>query len=338
MKKDIDWKNIGFSYMDTGTYVKVECRDGSWGSMKVCHDPLVNIHIAATCLHYGQECFEGLKAFTQQDGAIRIFRPHENAARMIGSAARLCMQAPPVELFTCAVREAISKNLEFVPPYGYGASMYVRPLLIGTSPRIGVQPAQDFLFIVLVMPVGPLYRNGFLPIRGYVHDSYDRAAPRGVGHAKVGGNYATALKPDLEAKQKGYPISLYLDSSDHVHIEEFGTSNFFGITRDGRYVTPSSSSILASITNKSLEVIARDLGLTVERRPVLLDELEEFVEVGACGTAAVVTPVHSLTYKDRIYTFGDGNEAGATTTKIYNELLGIQFGEIPDRHNWLAAL
>jgi branched-chain amino acid aminotransferase len=338
MKKDIDWKNIGFSYTDTGTYVKVEYRKGAWGPIQVCRDPLVNIHVAATCLHYGQECFEGLKAFTQKDGVVRIFRPQENARRLISSATRLCMQPPSAELFTSAVREAISQNLDWVPPYGFGASMYVRPLLIGTSPRIGVSPSEEFLFIVLVMPVGPYYRNGFVPIRGYIHDCYDRAAPKGTGTTKCGGNYATALKPDIEAKQNGYPISLYLDSSDHLYIEEFGTSNFFAITHDRKYVTPASNSILASITNKSLETIAHDIGLTVERRPVKVDELENFLEVGACGTAAIVTPVYSLTYKGRAYTFGKENEAGETLTNIYNELQAIQFGEVPDRHNWMLGI
>jgi branched-chain amino acid aminotransferase len=338
VKNDIDWKNIGFSYRDTGTYVQVECKGGSWDSIRACHEPFAKIHIAATCLHYGQECFEGMKAFTRKDGTVAIFRPRENAQRLINSALRLCMQPPSVELFTEAVREAIKLNMNYVPPYGTGASLYIRPLLIGTSPCVGVQPSQDYLFIVIVMPVGPYYKNGFVPIRGYVHDEYDRASPHGVGDVKVGGNYASALKPDVEAKKKGYPISLYLDSSDHLHIDEFGTSNFIGITGDRKYVTPASSSILPSITNRSLEVLARDFGMTVERRPVRLTELRDFIEVGACGTAAVITPVYSLTYKDTVYTFGREDQAGETLTRLYHELQGIQYGEMADRHSWCEKL
>lgn len=334
----MNWKNLGFSYVDTGTHVRVECKNGSWGSIQACHEPFAQIHIAATCLHYGQECFEGLKAFTQKDGTVTIFRPDENAQRLISSASRLCMEAPSEKLFTDAIRKAIELNRDFVPPYGTGASLYIRPLLIGTSPRVGVQPSQDYLFIVLVMPVGPYYKQGLMPIRGYVHDEYDRAAPRGLGNIKAGGNYATALKPDMEAKKKGFPISLYLDSSDHLHIDEFGTSNFIAITKDRKYVTPASHSILPSITNKTLATLASDLGLTVERRPILLAELKDFAEVGACGTAAVITPIYSLTYKDQVFTFGKEDKPGETLTKLYNELQGIQYGEIKDRHDWCVKV
>jgi branched-chain amino acid aminotransferase len=338
VKKNIDWENIGFAYMDTGSFVRAEYKNGQWHDIEICTDPKISIHIAATSLHYGQSCFEGLKAFTQKNGNIATFRPDENAKRLIESANRLLMQPPTEELFINAVNSVIRNNLHYVPPYGTGASLYVRPLLIGSSPHVGLHTSEEYIFYVLTMPVGPYYKNGFFPVNAYIQNDYDRAAPLGVGHIKAAGNYAAGMKPDMECKKKGYPICLYLDSVSHTYIDEFGTSNFFAITRDKKYVTPKSSSILGSITNKSLQILAQDFGLTVEKRQIHVSEIEQFVEVGACGTAAVITPIYSITYGDKKYTFGEKSESGNILTKLYNNLQDIQYGEIEDRHGWMFSV
>lgn len=338
MQKNIDWENIGFQYMGTDSFVKVEYRQGSWGKCITCTDPMIPLHVAATCLHYGQACFEGLKAFTQKNGVVASFRPQENAKRMLFTAERMLMVAPSVELFLEVVNTAIRNNIDYVPPYGTGASLYIRPLLIGVTPRVGLQSSEDFDFYVLVMPVGPYYKGGFFPIKARVHEQYDRAAPKGVGNVKVGGNYGAAMKGDMELKKSGYPISLYLDSTTHTYIDEFGTSNFIGITTDKKYVTPQSSSILKSITNMSLQTIVKEYGFSVEQRPVLFSEIEKFVEIGACGTAAVITPVHSITRGDRVYSFGKPDQAGDMLTCLYKHLQGIQYGEREDRYNWMEPV
>jgi branched-chain amino acid aminotransferase len=335
MAKNIDWKNLGFQYMQTEKYVKCEFRNGKWGSVETCADPHITLHIAATCLHYGQACFEGLKAFCRKDGAVAMFRPDENAKRLISSARRLVMEPPPQELFLSAAEKLIKLNKSYVPPYGTGASLYLRPLLIGSSPHIGVHPSEEYVFIMLATPMGPYYRNGFYPVKAYVQEQYDRAAPRGVGNIKAGGNYAAGMMGDLDGKEKGYPICLYLDSASRKYIDEFGTSNFLAITRKGAYVTPDSSSVLPSVTNMSLQTIARDFGCAVERRKVPVTELAQFAEAGACGTAVVITPVYSIQHGKKLYTFGKEHEAGPTLTKLYNEITGIQCGEIEDRHHWM---
>lgn len=338
MALQIDWKNLGFQYMQTDSYVRIDYTNGKWGSIQVCKDTMMQLHVAATCLHYGQACFEGLKAFSQEDGSIVIFRPDENARRMIDTANRLMMIAPPVELFNEAVKAVVLENKEWVPPFGTGASLYLRPLLIGSSPHVGIHPSEDYVFILLCMPVGPYYKDGFFPVKALVQEAYDRAAPHGVGNVKAAGNYASGMMGDFSGKASGYPISLYLDSSSHKYIDEFGTSNFFGITKDNRYVTPASSSILPSITNKSLQVIAADMGMNVECRPILFDEISNFTEIGACGTAAVITPVYSVTRGDKTYTFGNERQAGVVLTKLFKAIQGIQYGEIEDRHNWLFKI
>jgi branched-chain amino acid aminotransferase len=338
MSTTIDWKNIGFAYRDTGCFIKTACIGGHWGSVETCIDPTIPLHVAATCIHYGQACFEGLKAFTRKDGTIAVFRPQDNAQRMIDTARRLLMEPPSVELFMEAVNGAIKKNLDYVPPYGTGASLYIRPLLIGTSPHVGLHPSEDYALYVLVMPVGPYYKDGFVPIKGIIQEDYDRAAPKGVGNVKVAGNYAAGMRGDFEAKAKGYAISLYLDSATRTYLDEFSTSNFLGITADKRYVTPKSGSILPSITNKSLMQLAEDMGFTIENRPVRVDELSTFVEVGACGTAAVITPIHSITYGEKVFSYGDPYTAGETLTKLYKNLQAIQYGEATDRHQWMAPL
>lgn len=336
--KEIDWKNLGFSYMQTDCFVKSEYKNGMWGPLERCDDPHITLHIAATCLHYGQACFEGLKAFTRKDGSIAVFRPDENARRMADTASRLVMEAPPTGLFIEACKKVIGLNRRYVPPYGTGASLYLRPFLIGSSPHIGVHASEEYVFIMLVSPMGPYYKNGFFPVKAYVQEEYDRAAPRGVGHVKAGGNYAAGMRGDLAGKEKGYPVCLYLDSVEHKYIDEFGTSNFCGITKAGAYVTPDSRSILPSITNKSLLVLAQDMGLAAERRRVAVTELRDFAEVGACGTAVVITPVYSLLHGETLYTFGREDQAGPVLTKLYNEIRGIQDGDIADRHGWMVAV
>ncbi len=338
MSKNIDWKNLGFNYLDVGSYVKVEYKNGSWGDIIECKEPFINIHVASTCLHYGQACFEGVKAFTQKNGTIATFRPDENALRLRASAERLVMEAPSVDLFIEASNAALKLSKDYIPPYGTGASMYIRPLLIGTSPMIGVNPSEEYELYILTMPVGPYYKDGFLPISAYIQENYDRAAPKGVGYVKAGGNYAAGMKANREAKSKGYPICLFLDSAEHKYIDEFGTSNFIGITADNKYVTPKSSSILPSIINKSLQTLAEDFGFKVEKRPVLASELDQFIEVGACGTAAIITPINSISYKNNLFTYGDKNIAGENLTKLYNELQSVQYGEHEDKHHWMVSL
>lgn len=338
MAADLDWKNLGFQYMDTGAFVRISYKNGEWQQPELLSDPVITLHVAATALHYGQTAFEGLKVFSRKDGSAAAFRPEENAKRLNDSARRLLMQELPVEKFMEALSLLAKENKEFIPPYGTGASFYVRPLLIGAGPRVGVQPADEYDFYMLGMPVGPYYKDGFFPVNALVQTDFDRAAPKGVGNVKAGGNYAAGMMGDKAAKSKGYSIALYLDAREHKYIDEFGTSNFIGITEDKKYVTPDSLSILPSITNASLQILAEDFGFTVEKRPVAFDEISEFSEVGACGTAAVITPVYSITYGDKTLTFGSEDKAGEELTKLFNELQGIQYGDVEDRHNWMVTL
>lgn len=338
MTKDIDWKNLGFAYMDTNGYVKASYRDGKWGAVEVHTDPMINIHISATALHYGQSCFEGLKVFSDKEGNVSCFHPRENAARMQRTAERTMMIAPPTELFLEAITKVVQVNKEFVPPHGTGASLYVRPLLMGASPIIGLSPSTEYDFYVLVTPVGPYYKNGFFPVNAYVQDAYDRSAPRGVGHVKVAGNYAASLMPDSLVREKGFPITLYLDAKHNKYVDEFGTSNFIGITEDKKYKTPSSHSILPSITNKSLQILAQDMGYEIVKEDIAIDSVEQFSEVGACGTAAVITPIASITHGEKKYSFGNPDKAGDTLTALFKELQGIMYGDIDDRHNWMFRI
>ena len=332
----LDWKNLGFDYLPTNAFIQTDYAGGKWSELEVKKDPHLTLHIAANCLHYGQACFEGLKAFTTKSGKVVIFRPDRGARRLIGSATRICMQSPPEDMFIEACKMAIRENPEFVPPYGTGASLYIRPLLIGTQPLVGVNPSETYTFVVFVTPVGPYYKDGFFPVKAVVIDDFDRAAAQGVGQTKVAGNYAAGLMSGIKAKKQGYPIVLYTDPVEHKHIDEFGTSNFLGITDEGEYKTPDSPSILRSITNASLQVLAEEYGLNVVRDRIPLDELSQFKEVGACGTAAVITPIYSITRGKQTWTFGRPDEAGQTLKKLYEHLQGIQYGEREDTHGWLV--
>jgi branched-chain amino acid aminotransferase len=331
---NIDWQSLGFQYMETNSHIRYVWRNGEWSEGELVSEPYLQMHIAATVLHYGQAVFEGLKAFTCKDGKIRLFRPAENARRMARSARRLCMAAPGEELFLEACQRVIEANREFVPPYGTGGSLYVRPLLIGTGPQIGVSPSNEYTFIVLVTPVGAYYKGGLTPVRAVVLENYDRAAPQGVGNAKVAGNYAASLEPHEVAKQRGFPVELYLDAREHRYVEEFGTSNFVAITTDGTYVSAQSSSILASITNKGLQRIAADLGHRVEVRPVEFSEVASFAEIAACGTAVVITPVNEIVRGDQTVRVGPREGCGPVFEKIYNRYRAIQTGDIADPYGW----
>jgi branched-chain amino acid aminotransferase len=334
----LDWKNLGFAYLPTAGYVQCDYANGQWGPLQTKTEPYLPLHIAANCLHYGQAVFEGLKAFQTRQGKTVLFRPDRNAERMQQSADRLCMQAPSHALFLEACQAAVRLNQDFVPPHGTGASLYLRPLLLGTEATIGIKPSSTYTFIVMVTPVGPYYKDGFHPVEAIVIEDYDRAAPLGTGRAKMAGNYAASLKPMMTAKKMGYPINLFADPKEKKYVDEFGTSNFIGITPDGTYKTPSSASILQSITNESLQVLARDSGLKVDCAPIALDSLGQFGEVGACGTAAVITPIYSVTWRERTFTFGEKNKAGETLTRLYQALQGVQYGEIEDKHHWLVVV
>lgn len=334
----LDWKNLAFQYLPTNGYVQLDYANGEWGEIQEKTDPFITMHIAASSLHYGQECFEGLKAFAARDGKVSLFRPDENARRLRSSADRICMEAPSEELFIAACLRAVQMNAEFIPPYGTGASLYVRPVLFGTEATIGIKASDSYTFIVLVTPVGPYYKSGFCPVKAVVMENYDRAAPFGTGQAKVGGNYAASLKPAQLAKKMGYAVELFTDPRENKYVDEFGTSNFIGITADGFYKTPTSSSILGSITNKSLQTLATDMGLMVNSEPIAIDSLDQFVEVGACGTAAVITPVYQIDYRERSFKYGTPAEAGPVLTQLYQELQGIQYGDIADRHGWLQSV
>jgi len=333
--ENIDWGNLPFGYMKTDYNIRCYYRNGKWGALETSSDESLNIHIAATSLHYGQEAFEGMKAFRGKDGKIRLFRWDENAKRMQRSAKGIMMPEVPSELFLEATKLAIKLNERFVPPYGSGASLYIRPLLIGTGAEIGVKPADEYLFMIFAGPVGPYFKEGFNPVDVQIIHDFDRTAPHGTGQYKVGGNYAASLQPADRAKKEGFATVLFLDSKEKKYIDECGPANFFGI-KDNTYVTPDSGTILPSITNMSLRQIAEDLGLKVEKRPVKADELGTFEEAGACGTAAIISPIGKIVDRElnKTYQYSTDGEPGPWSTKLYERLLAIQLGEVEDTHGW----
>lgn len=335
--ENTDWKSIGFGYHKTNLNVRCHYQNGQWGPLETSDSEFINLHMAATCLHYGQEAFEGLKAFRGKDGKTRIFRMDENAKRMQSSCDGILMPQIPAALFMDAVKLVVSKNLEFVPPYGSGASLYIRPLLIGTGPQIGVKPASEYLFIVFVMPVGPYFPEGFKPTDLVILRKYDRVAPQGTGRYKIGGNYAASLVAGKKAKEGGFSSVLYLDSKEKKYIDECGPANFFAV-KNNTYITPLSDSILPSITNMSLMQLAQSLGMKVERRPVQVDELPAFEEVGACGTAAVISPVKRIYDADLEKEYLYGKEPGPWSLKLYDKLLAIQNGDEPDPYGWTQVV
>ncbi len=332
---NIDWSSLRFDYLKTDLRYVSYYKDGKWDDGQLVEDNKVHISEASTALHYGQQCFEGMKAYRTKDGKINLFRPDENAKRMQRSMRRIMMPEIPVEKFIDAAMQVVKANEHFVPPYGSGATLYLRPFAIGIGDNVGVKPAPEYLFSVFCVPVGPYFKGGMAPVN-FMTSDYDRAAPNGTGAAKVGGNYAGSLLPHEEAVQKGYADCIYLDPRTHTKIEEVGAANFFGITEDGKFVTPVSPSILPSITKYSLMHIAENyLDLEVEERDVLIDKLDEFTEAGACGTAAVITPIGSIMHKGNEHTFYSETEVGPVTRKLYDTLYGIQFGDVEAPEGWI---
>jgi branched-chain amino acid aminotransferase len=334
-----NWSELGFGYVKTDYNVRAFYRSGKWEPLEVSHSEYINLPIAATCLHYGQEAFEGLKAFEGQDGKIRIFRMRDNARRLQTSARGTLMPEVPIEMFENAVREAVNRNLRFVPPCSSGASLYIRPLLIGYSQQVGVKPAKDYLFIVFVTPVGAYFKAGFRATPVGIYREYDRAAPLGMGCYKVGGNYAAGLVAGEIAHEAGYSSVLYLDSKEKKYVDECGPANFFGI-KDNTYITPQSPSILPSITNDSLIQIAQSLGMKVERRPIPVKELATFEEAGMCGTAAVISPISRIDdiNKGQSYVYSHDGTPGPISEKLYNTLRAIQYGDDEDRYGWVTVV
>ena len=330
---NIDWKNLGFDYMKTDVNARFYYKDGKWSEMEITEDEYIKMHISTTCLHYGLECFEGLKAFRGVDGKVRIFRADENAKRMQSSARKLCLPEPTVEMFVKACYEVVKRNIDYVPPYESGASLYLRPVLIGSKVGLGVKASPEAMLIVFCSPVGPYFKGGMKPIKVVVDRMQDRAAPRGTGDIKAGGNYASSILSGEKAHTMGYSNVMYLDATEHKYIEECGAANFFGI-KDNTYVTPKSPSILPSITNKSLRTLAEDMGMKVEERPIAIDEIGEFEEAGACGTAAVISPIESVYDLDTEVKVTYGTEVGKTSLALYNRLQDIQYGREEDKFGW----
>ena len=337
--ENINWADLSFGYMKTDYNVRTYYRDRKWSDLEVSDSEQITIHIAATCLHYGQEAFEGLKAFKGKDGKVRVFRMRENALRMQASCRGIMMAELPVDLFEKAVLEAVKKNIHFVPPYESGASLYIRPLLIGTSAQVGVKPAAEYTFIVFVTPVGPYFKEGFKTTPVGIFRQYDRAAPLGTGTIKVGGNYAASLVAGDKAHEMGYSSVLYLDAKEKKYIDECGPANFFGI-KNNTYITPESSSILPSITNKSLMQLAESFGMKVEQRPIPLEELASLEEAGMCGTAAVISPIQRVddVEENKSYIFSKDGQPGPVSLKLYNKLRAIQYGDEEDKYDWVTVV
>lgn len=337
--QNIDWANLKFGYMPTDYNVRCYYRNGKWGEIEVSSSEIINIHMAATALHYGQEAFEGMKAFRCPDGKIRAFRIKDNAERLQSTCRGILMPELPTELFEAMVKKVVKLNERFVPPYESGASLYIRPLLIGTGAQVGVHPANEYLFVIFVSPVGPYFKGGFATNDYVIIREYDRAAPLGTGRYKVGGNYAASLAANKMAHDAGYASEFYLDAKEKKYIDECGAANFFGI-KDGKYITPKSSSILPSITNRSLQQLAKDLGMEVEVRPIPEEELSTFEEAGACGTAAVISPIRKIDDLEnhKSYVISKDGRPGPWSEKLYTHLRAIQYGTEPDVHGWTTVI
>jgi branched-chain amino acid aminotransferase len=337
--EQLDWKNLPFGYIKTDFNMRCRYKDGKWGKPEVSSSEYIDIHIAATGLHYGQEAFEGMKAYMGKDGKVRVFRWEENAKRLLLSAEGVKMAPVPVELFKEVIFEVIRLNRKYVPPFGSGASLYIRPLLYGSGAEVGVKPSTEYTFIVFVTPVGPYFKGGVRPVNMMICRDVDRAAPLGTGTFKVGGNYAASLRALIKAKEAGFGSTIFLDAREKKYIDECGPANFFGI-KDNTYITPKSESILNSITNKSLIEIAQSLGMKTERRRVPVEELSTFEETGACGTAAVITPIAKIVDPDvnKIYEYCKDGNPGPVSMKLYNKLVGIQNGYEKDEFGWMTVV
>lgn len=333
--EEINWDELGFDYIKTDLrYISV-WKDGSWDNGTLTEDNMLRISEASTALHYGQQCFEGLKAYRTKNGDIQLFRADKNAERMNNSCRKLLMPEVPVEKFIDACKQVVKANERFVPPYGTGGTLYLRPFIIGVGDNIGVKPAPMYIFSVFCVPVGAYFKGGMTPVNFMISD-YDRAAPYGTGQQKVGGNYAASLEPHKIAADRGFADCIYLDPKTHTKIEEVGAANFFGITHDNKFITPDSPSILPSITKFSLlELANKKLGMEVLQEDVLIDEIDKFKEAGACGTAAVITPIGGIDYKNKLHVFHSETEVGPITKKLYDLLVGIQFGDVEAPEGWI---
>jgi len=335
---NIDWANLGFGYIKTDFRYISRWKDGKWDDGAMVEDNMLKISEASTALHYGQQCFEGLKAYRTKEGKIQLFRPDMNAKRMQNSCRRVLMPEVPVEKFIDACKKVVKANEAYVPPYGTGGTLYIRPFVIGVGDCVGVKPAPEYLFCVFCLPVGAYFKGGLTPVNMNV-SAYDRAAPYGTGAVKVGGNYAGSMYPHEQAAEKGFADCVYLDPATHTKIEEAGAANFFGITKDNKFITPASPSILPSVTKISLLHIAKEyLGMEVEERDVYIDKLDEFKEAGACGTAAVICPIGGIHYKGKLHVFYSETEAGPVTKELYNTLTGIQFGDVDAPEGWIVEV
>ena len=338
-KKNIDWSNIGFGYVQTDKRYVANYKDGAWDKGALTDDPNIVMNECAGVLQYAQTCFEGLKAYTTEDGHTVTFRPDLNAERLMDSAARLEMPQLPKEQFIDAVDQVVKANAGYVPPYGSGATLYIRPYMFGINPVIGVKPADEYQFRMFCTPVGPYFKGGAKPITIRVSD-FDRAAPHGTGHVKAGLNYAMSLHAIVDAHQQGYDENVYLDAATRTKIEETGGANIIFVTKDNKVVTPKSDSILPSITRRSLMYVAEHyLGLEVEQREVYLDEVKDFAECGLCGTAAVISPVGKIVDHGKEICFPSGmEEMGPVTKKLYETLTGIQMGRIEAPEGWIHRI
>lgn len=341
---ELNWNQLGFGYRKTNTMVSSYFKDGKWSEVKSSTDDNLTINAFAGVFHYSIECFEGLKAYRGVDGKIRLFRPEENAKRLRRSAEFLGIAAPSEEQFIDMCIQAALENEEFIPPYGNMASLYLRPTLIGYNATLGVKSADECLFMVLCAPVGTYSGNLLEPVNSVICRNYDRAATYGTGSYKIGANYAISIFSYNKARSLGYKSALYLDPATHSKIDEFAAANFFGI-KNNTFVTPSSNSVLPSITNKSLMELAPSLGIKVEKRDILVEELSTFEEVGECGTAVCITPISYIEDRDSLegevktrYTFASETECGPVSLKLYNTLTGIQFGEIEDKFGWCIVI
>lgn len=335
---EINWEELGFSYIKTPHRYLSYWKDGKWDDGILTEDNQLHISEGSAALHYGQQCFEGLKAYRCKDGSINLFRVDQNAKRINTSTSRLMMPEIPEDKFIEAIKQVVLANHEYVPPYGSGGTLYLRPLVIGVGDAIGVAPAQEYIFTVFCMPVGPYFKGGMKPTNFIVSD-YDRAAPVGTGAVKVGGNYASSLLPGAKAKERSFSDCIYLDPQTHTKIEEVGSANFFGITNDNQFITPISPSILPSITKYSLLYLAKErLGLEAIEGDVNLNELSKFSEAGACGTAAVISPIGGIQNGDEFHVFYSEKEVGPVTKKLYDELTGIQFGDVEAPKDWIINL
>ena len=338
-KKDIDWHNLGFGYVKTDKRYVSNFKDGAWDDGALISDDTITISECAGVLQYAQTVFEGLKAYTTEDGHVVCFRPDLNAERLEQSAQRLEMPAFPKDRFVDAIVQTVKANIDYVPPYGSGATLYIRPYMFGTNAVIGVKPSDEYQFRVFTTPVGPYFKGGAKPITVRISD-FDRAAPHGTGHIKAGLNYAMSLHAIVDAHKQGFAENIYLDSATRTKIEETGGANILFVTKDNKVVTPKSNSILPSITRRSLMVVAKEyLGLEVEEREVYLDEVKDFAECGLCGTAAVISPVGKINDHGKEICFPSGmEEMGPVTKKLYETLTGIQMGRLEAPEGWIKVI